>query len=102
MRKPRDIRYKIKAKYEYLGTFTTFYCKVRGINNITNEMGESMPFADGYKIIETDSDIDFKQEHNIWINGVGYAIEDDDYIESDKDLNSMRGKPRYIKKMLVR
>lgn len=102
MRKPRDTRYKIKAKYEYLGTFTTFYIREKALKNLTNEMGQSMPFANGNKIFETDSDIDFKLEHNVWVDGVSYAIEQVNLTMKDNDLNAMRGKPRYIKELLVR
>jgi hypothetical protein len=102
MRKPRNSKYKIKAYYNYLDKQYVFYCKERVFKNISNEMGTSSPFANGNKVIETDSDIDFKIEHEIYINDVGYSIEQVNLTMVDNDLNAMRGKPRYIKELIIR
>jgi hypothetical protein len=102
MRKPRSDRYKIKAKYIENNRERTFYCKENKMKNITNELGQSRPLSNGERILETDSEIDFKINHVVFIGGDRVLIQDSNETLLDTDLNARRGKPRYITTLLVR
>ena len=102
MRKPRNQRYTIKAYYIQDDNQYTFYCKENKIKNITNEMGASMPMSNGERMLETDSPLDFKINQSIKIGNETLNIQSYNGVVDDKDLNSMRGNPRYITTLLVK
>lgn len=102
MRKPRSDKYKIKATYIENNVERTFYCKENKIKNITNEMGMSRPLSNGERLLETDSQIDFKINHSVVIGGERVLIQDFNANLLDTDLNARRGVPRYVTTLLVR
>lgn len=102
MRKPRNPRYKLKAYYIENDHESTFYCKENRISNISNEMGQSMPMSDGEKVLETDSMLDFKIEQEVRIGNSTLGIYNINQTVDTKDLNSMRGNPKYITTLLVK
>lgn len=103
MRKPRSKRYLIKAYYIQNDIEKVFYCKETKIKNITNEMGASMPMSNGERMLETDSNLDFKMNQSVRIGNETLLIQNEPgSIVDDKDLNLMRGKPDYITTLLVR
>jgi hypothetical protein len=103
MRHPRNKRYKVKAYYiDSTDREFVFWCKEKKIKNITNELGQSMPMANGERVLETDSTLDFQMNDKVRIGGETVLIQDFDSNTDDKDLNAMRGKPRNIKTILVR
>jgi len=102
IRKPRNPRYKLKAYYIENDTQHVFYCKENKISNITNEMGAPMPMSNGEKVIETDSNLDFKIEQEVSIGGNILSIYNINQTIDTKDLNSMRGKPSYITTLLIK
>ncbi len=101
-RKPRNPRYKLKATYIENDHESTFYCKENRISNITNEMGQSMPMSNGEKVLETDSALDFKIEQEVRIGTSILGIYQINQSIDTKDLNSMRGVPKYITTLLVK
>ena len=102
MRKPRSDRYKVKAKYIENNRERTFYCKETKLRNITNEMGQSRPLSNGERLLETDSQIEFKINHVIVIGNERLLVQDINSNLLDTDLNARRGKPRYVTSILVR
>lgn len=102
MRTPRNKRYTIKATYIYNDTEYTFWCKENKIKNITNEMGASMPMANGERVLETDSKLNFEQEQEVRIGNETLGIYNINQIVDSSDLNSMRGNPKYITTLLVK
>ena len=102
MRKPRNIRYTLKAYYIENDTTKLFYCKENKIRNISNEMGASMPMSNGERMLETDSNIEFKINQSVKIGNETLLIQNTNGNIDPKDLNSMRGKPKYIQTLLVR
>mgnify|MGYP000744847288 CR=1 FL=1 len=101
-RKPRNPKYTIKAYYINDDRQTAFWCKENKIRNITNEMGASMPMSNGERILETDSDIQFKPNKKVKIGGEILLVQSSNGIVDDKDLNSMRGNPDYIQTVLIK
>ena len=102
MRKPRNNRYRLKAYYIQNDTEKVFYCKENKIKNITNEMGASMPLSNGERMLETDSKLDFKINQAVRIGTDKVLIQQVNSNIDSKDLNSMRGAPKYITTLLVR
>lgn len=102
MRKPRNQRYKLKAYYIENDNQSTFYCKRKRLTNITNDMGQSIPMANGESILETDSDLVFKAEQTVKIGNEELSVQKSDGDVDSKNLNSMRGKPSYIQFVLVK
>ena len=101
MRKPRNPEYTIKAYYIYNGVDKAFWCKENKIRNITNEMGASLPMSNGERMLETDTNIEFKMNQSIRIGGETLLIQSTNGNIDDNDLNSLRGKPDYIQTILV-
>jgi len=102
IRKPRNQRYTIKATYIQNDKEYIFYCKENKIKNLTNEMGASMPMSNGERMLETDSNLDFKINQSVKIGNDIPLIQQINANVDSKDLNSMRGKPYYITTLLVR
>jgi len=103
MRKPRDQRYKLKAYYIENENEHIFWCRETKIRNITNEMGASMPMSNGESLLETDSNLSFKMNKKVRIGNEVLLIQNEpNSIVDPKDLNSMRGVPKYITTLLVR
>jgi len=102
IRRPRNQRYTIKATYIQDDKETVFYCKENKIKNLTNEMGASMPMSNGERMLETDSPLDFQINQSVKIGDDIVLIQQFNGIVDDKDLNSMRGKPKYITTLLVK
>lgn len=102
IRKPRNAKYTLKAYYVENGHETMFYCRENKIRNITNEMGASIPLSNGERMLETDSPIEFKMNQNVRIDNELLLVQNSNSNIDPKDLNSMRGKPRYIQTILVR
>lgn len=102
IRKPRNQRYKIKAFYIENGVEHTFYCKENKIKNITNEMGASMPIANGERLLETDSPLDFKIEQLVRVGSETLSVANVSQTVDDKDNNAMRGNPSYITTILIK
>jgi hypothetical protein len=65
-------------------------------------MGASMPMSNGERMLETDSPLDFKINQSVKIGNDIVLIQQFNGIVDDKDLNSMRGKPKYITTLLVK
>lgn len=101
-RKPRNPNYMIKAYYIEDDTQHAFWCKENKIRNITNEMGASMPMSNGERIIETDSPLEFNINSNVKIGDEMLLIQNVNAIVDMNDLNAMRGKPDYIKTILIK
>lgn len=102
MRKPRNARYTIKAYYIENETTKVFYCKENKIRDISNEMGASMPMSNGERMLETDSPIKFEMEQEIKIGNETLSIVQTNGNVDPKDLNALRGKPRYIQTILIK
>jgi len=102
MRKPRNKRYMIKAYYIENDTQQVFWCKENKIRNITNEMGASMPMANGERLFETDSDITFQMNKHVKIGDEDLLIDSVNAVLDNNDLNAMRGKPAYIQTILIK
>lgn len=102
MRKPRNQRYKLKAYYIQNDTEKVFWCKENKMKNLTNEMGASMPLSNGERLLETDSQLDFKINQSVKIGNDKVLIQDVNANIDSSDLNSMRGVPKYITTLLVR
>ena len=103
MRKPRNMKYKLKAYYIENEKEQVFWCKDTKIRNITNEMGMSMPMSNGERLLETDSPLEFKMNKKVKIGNEILLIQSEpNSIVDDVDLNVMRGNPDYIKTLLVR
>ena len=102
IRKPRNNKYRLKAYYIENDIERVFWCKENKINNITNEMGASMPLSNGERLLETDSQLDFEINQSVRIGNDTVLIQDYNGMIDDKDLNSMRGVPKYITRLLVR
>lgn len=102
MRKPRNSRYRLKATYIENDQEYTFWCKENKLKNITNEMGASLPLSNGERMLETDSELDFKVGQRVVIMNEDLYINNTSHNIDDKDLNSMRGKPKYITSLLVK
>jgi len=101
MRKPRNPCYMIKAYYIENEQQFTFWCKENKIRNITNEMGASMPLSNGQRLLETDSNLDFKINQKVKIGNDIVRIQNFNGNVDTNDLNAMRGKPDYIITLLV-
>jgi len=102
MRKPRNMKYKLKAYYIENEHEYVFWCKDTKIHNITNAMGQSLAMSDGERMLETDSPLEFKINKKVKIGNEVLLIQDLNSIVDDVDLNVMRGKPDYIRTLLVR
>jgi hypothetical protein len=102
IRKIRSQSYRLKATYIENDKSYTFYCKENRLQNLTNELGMSIPLANGNRTLETRSKLEFKLEHMIVIGGVESAIESVTSSIDTKDLNSLRGAPTYIKTITIR
>ena len=103
MRKPRNMKYKLKAYYIENDVEKVFWCKDTKIRNITNAMGASMTMSDGERMLETDSPLEFKINKKVRIGNETLLIQNEpNSIVDDNDLNVMRGFPDYIKTLLVR
>jgi len=103
MRKPRNMKYKLKAYYIENEKEQVFWCKDTKMRNITNEMGASLPMSNGERLLETDSPLDFKMNKKVKIGNEILLIQNEpNSIVDDNNLNVMRGDPDYIKTLLVR
>lgn len=101
-RKPRNSKYKVKAYYICNNIEQVFWCKENKIRNITNEMGASLPMSNGERMLETDTNIEFKMNQNIRIGGETLLIQDTNGNIDDSVLNSLRGNSDYIQTILVK
>lgn len=79
-----------------------FYCRETVIKNITNPMGDLMP--DGERYLITTSDLDFKPNDFIKVRSEEkmLTIEHITYEVDHNDNNSLRGQPRYEKRLHVK
>jgi hypothetical protein len=102
MRKPRNTQYRLKAYYIENGIEKLFWCKENKIRNITNEMGASLPMANGERMLETDTNIEFKINQNVRIGNETLLVQSSNGNIDLDDLNSMRNKPDYIQFVLVK
>jgi hypothetical protein len=102
MRKPRNPKYMIKAYYIEDDIQHAFWCKENKIRNISNEMGAIMPMSNGERLIETDSPLEFNINSIVKIGNEQLLIKSVNGIVDDNDLNAMRGKPDYIKTILIK
>ena len=102
MRLPRNNKYTVKAYYIENDISTVFYCIENKLRNITNEMGASMALSNGERVLETDSPIEFKINQTVKIANETLLIQNVNGNIDPKDLNSMRGNPKYIQFVLVR
>lgn len=101
MRKPRNPKYTIRAYYTENSVTRPFWCSESVMKNITNELGASMPLANGERLLETDSRIDFMQNAQVTIGGETLRVKQTNSVVDRKDKNSMRGKPSYITTVLI-
>lgn len=102
IRKPRNPKYMIKAYYIENDIQHAFWCREKKIRNITNEMGASMPMSNGERMIETDSPLEFIINAWVKIGDEQLNIQNVNATVDDNDLNAMRGKPDYIKEILIK
>ena len=102
IRKPRNPLYRLKAYYIENDTTKLFWCKENKIRNMTNEMGASMPMSNGERMLETDSPIVFKVNQGVKIGNETLLVQSTNGTIDPKDLNSMRGNPKYIQTILVK
>jgi len=102
MRSVRNSQYRLKAHYIENENENVFWCKENVIKNITNEMGQSLPMSNGERMLETDSKLDFKMNKQVKIGNEIVLVQQVNSIVDTKDLNSMRGVPKYITTLLVR
>lgn len=79
-----------------------FFCREEVIKNITNPMGDLM--SDGERFLMTSSDLDFKPNDFIKVGTEGQmlTVEHVTYEVDANDNNSLRGKPRYEKRLHVK
>lgn len=79
-----------------------FYCREQIIKTITNPMGDLM--GDGERFLITNSDLNFKQNDFVKINGETktFTIEGVTEEIDENDKNSLRGKARYEKRLHVK
>lgn len=79
-----------------------FYCREEVIKNITNPMGDIM--SDGERFLMTSSDIDFYPNDFIKVGTENQmlTVESVTYEIDHNDNNSLRGKPRYEKRLHVK
>ena len=102
MRKPRNQKYRIKAYYIENDIQHTFWCKENKMQNMTNEMGASLPLSNGERVLETDSQIDFKIGQRVSFGGQSLIIFNTNPVVDNSDLNSMRGNARYVTTVMIK
>ena len=78
-----------------------FYAWEQRTNNITTEIGQQM--SNGFRTLRTSSTLDFTVNDQVQIYGdKKLTIRDVGMEPVEDDNNSLRGKPRYEKVLLIR
>jgi len=85
--------YLVRANQEW-----AFWCKDSYVKNISTTIGQ--PYNDGQRTLVTESNLEFRINDRVRIQGDDLLINDIQY-EMKTNKNALRGAPSYIKTLVV-
>jgi len=85
--------YLVRANKEW-----AFWCRDNYVKNISTTIGQ--PYHDGQRTLVTESNLEFRINDRVRIQGDDLLINDINYDMKD-NKNALRGAPSYIKTLVV-